>query len=85
MEVSSAEIKSLKEKYGKIIETEIVDYHKFRFVVRVKTDTKYTLQFETGGSANDIYDYDPFSDWDQHVYANSVEGGLQIHEFKEKN
>jgi hypothetical protein len=83
MEVST-EIKSLKEKYGKIIDAEIIYYHKYRFIIRVKTDTDQTLQFETGGSASDIYDYDPFGDWDQHVYANSVEGGLLISEFKNK-
>ena len=58
-----------REKYGEIIDAEIIYYYKYAFGVFVKTEKGYQLKLSTGGGSDDIYKYDPFGGWDEHSSA----------------
>jgi hypothetical protein len=55
-----------EQKYGKILSVEITNYWKYTFSLTLTTE-KGKVMIETGGTADDIYRYNPYSlDWDEH-------------------
>jgi hypothetical protein len=60
----------MEAKYGKIVKSKILQYYKFRFHMKVKTDKGYTIKFIVDGDSISIHKYNPFGDWEEHYYAN---------------
>ena len=66
--------KNLIDVYGKIIRSsiEIIGYSKYTFTLLVNTDKDKRLELIVGGGSNDIYYYNPYGDWDEHINAGIV-------------
>lgn len=61
----------LERMFGQITDVTVMSYWKWEFVLHVETSKDYTLRLTVGGSADDIYRYNPFETlWSEHTDAN---------------
>ena len=68
--MSERDIDSMYERYGRIVCSRVVNYSKFVFVVEVETNRGERLWLSTGGTADEIYRYDPWAtNWSEHLSA----------------
>ena len=57
-------------KYGYIFSVQIIAYDKHEFIIELKTSNKRKIRLHVGGSAENIYRYNPYSkDITQHATA----------------